>query len=94
MNSHRRSLKGGGEIHADLDHWRNTRTEAPPSYESRPETTAYFGTPDDCIRRIQKLQDEYNVRYFGANMAFGNLEHNAVMRSMELVAEEVIPHFR
>ena len=78
----------------DLDHWRRTRTEEPPNYESRLESTVYFGTPDECVRRIRRLQQEHDVQYFGANMAFGKMEHTKVMRSMELFAKEVMPHFR
>ena len=46
LNGLRRTLKGGSEIYMDLDHWRRTRPEAPPSYESELKNTAYFGTPD------------------------------------------------
>ena len=53
-----------------------------------------FGTPDDCVRRIRQLQQEHNIQYFGANMAFGKMPHSQVMRSMELFAREVMPHFR
>ena len=94
LNSLRRTLGAGSEIYMDLDHWRQTRLEEPPSYESRLESTVYFGTPGECVRRIRTLQQEHNVHYFGANMAFGNLEHAKVMRSMELFAKEVMPHFR
>lgn len=94
LNSLRLTLRGGSEIHMDLDHWRRTRPEEPPSYESRLESTVYFGTPDQCVHRIRTLQQEHNVQYFGANMAFGGMEHAKVMRSIELFAKEVMPHFR
>ena len=94
LNSLRRTLAGGSEIYMDLDHWRRTRPEDPPSYQSRLESTVYFGTPDECVLRIRTLQQEHNVHYFGASMAFGNLEHAKVMRSMELFAKEVMPHFK
>ena len=94
LNSLRRNLGGGSEINMDLDHWIRTRAEEIPSYQSRLESTVMFGTPDDCVRRIQQLQREHNVQYFGANMAFGKMRHSQVMRSMELFAREVMPHFR
>ena len=78
----------------DLDYWRRTRQVDPPSYESELETTAYFGTPDECVRRIRKLQQEHNIGYFGASMSFGKMEHAKVMHSMELFAREVMPRFR
>ena len=94
LNSLRITLTGGSEIYMDLDDWRRTRTQDPPSYESRLETTAYFGTPESCVDRIRSLQQEHNIQYFGANMSFGKLEHSKVMRSMELFAKEVMTHFR
>ena len=94
LNGLRISLKGGSEIYMDLDEWRRTRPEEPPSYETQLETTAYFGTPEQLVSRIGRLQNEHNIQYFGANMSFGTLEHAEVMRSMELFAKEVMPHFR
>ena len=77
-----------------MDEWITNRPEDPPRYESRLQTTTCFGTPEQCIARIKQLRDEHNVHYFGANMSFGTLEHDKVMRSMELFAKEVMPAFR
>ena len=94
LGGYRRTLSHGEEINVDLDHWRRTRQEDPPSYESELETTAYFGTPDECVRRIRRLQKEHNIGYFGASMSFGSMEHSKVMRSIELFANEVMPKVR
>ena len=94
LNSLRRTLTGGSEINMDLDHWRRTRTEAPPSYESRLDSTLYFGTPDVLVERIRQLREQHNVQYFGASMSFGSLAQKKVLRSMELFAQEVMPKFR
>jgi alkanesulfonate monooxygenase SsuD/methylene tetrahydromethanopterin reductase-like flavin-dependent oxidoreductase (luciferase family) len=94
LNGLRRTLKGGSEIYMDLDDWRRTRPEAPPGYETQLETTAYFNTPDQLVKKIRRLRDEHNIQYFGANMSFGPMEHAKVMRSMELFAREVMPHFQ
>jgi alkanesulfonate monooxygenase SsuD/methylene tetrahydromethanopterin reductase-like flavin-dependent oxidoreductase (luciferase family) len=94
LNGLRRTLKGGSEIYMDLDHWRNTRPEPPPSYENQLQSTTYFGTPDQMVKWLSHLQQEHHVQYFGVNMAYGNLEHQKVMRSMELFAREVMPKFR
>lgn len=94
LGGYRRTMTHGDEIDVDLGHWRRTRPADPPSYESELETTAYFGTPEDCVSRIRKLQDKHNIEYFGASMSFGAMEHARVMRSMELFAKEVMPHFR
>jgi alkanesulfonate monooxygenase SsuD/methylene tetrahydromethanopterin reductase-like flavin-dependent oxidoreductase (luciferase family) len=94
LNSLRRTLTGGSEIYRDLDAWRRTRTVQPPSYETELQTTAYFGTPDQLIKRLQWLQEVHQVQYFGADMGFGKMQHADVMRSMELFAREVMPKFR
>ena len=90
----RRTLTKGSEINMDLDQWQRTRPEEPDSDESPLKSNVYFGTPEECVRRIRRLQEEHNIQYFGANMGFGGLAHSKVMRSMELFAKEVMPHFR
>ena len=94
LGGYRRTITQGDEINIDLDHWRRTRPEAPATYESELETTAYFGTPDQCANWISDLQNEHNIGYFGASMSFGSMQHAKVMRSMELFAKEVMPRFR
>ena len=94
LGGYRRTLTHGDEINVDLDHWRRTRTVEPATYESELETTAYFGTPEQCVQRITKLRDEHGIGYFGASMSFGSMEHSRVLRSMELFAKEVMPRFR
>ena len=94
LAGYRRTLTHGDEINVDLDHWRRTRTAEPASYESELETTAYFGTPEQCVERITRLRDEHGIGYFGASMSFGHMEHSRVMRSMELFAKDVMPKFR
>ncbi len=94
LNGYRRTLKGGSEIYADLDNWIKTRPEDPPSYESRLKSTAYFGTPEHVVERIKNLRDQHNVQYYTAHFSYGSIEHEKVMRSMKLFADEVIPKFR
>jgi alkanesulfonate monooxygenase SsuD/methylene tetrahydromethanopterin reductase-like flavin-dependent oxidoreductase (luciferase family) len=94
LAGHRRTLLYGDEIDINLDHWRQIRPEVPRSYESELEGTVYFGTPDDCVRRIKNLEENHGVGYFGASMSFGSMEHSKVMRSMELFAKHVMPAFR
>jgi alkanesulfonate monooxygenase SsuD/methylene tetrahydromethanopterin reductase-like flavin-dependent oxidoreductase (luciferase family) len=94
LNSLRRTLTGGSEIYRDLEHWRRTRTVKVPSYEEELQTTAYFGTPEQLVQRIRRLQEEHHVHYFGASMAYGKMKHADVMRSMELFARDVMPKFR
>ena len=93
LSGYRRTLTRGDEINVDLDHWRRTRPEDPPSYETELESNTYFGTPEQCVRWISKLQKEHHIQYFGASFAFGSMEHAKVMRSMELFAKQVMPKF-
>lgn len=94
LGGFRRTLTHGDEIDVDLDRWRRIRTEEPPSYESELKGTAYFGTPEQCVQRIRKLQSAHGIEYFGASMSFGHMEHSRVMPSMELFAREVMPKFK
>ena len=94
LATYRRTLGWGNEIDVDLDDWKKVRSEIPSSYESELENTAYFMTPEQCVERINFLQREHGVGYFGASMSFGTMEHAQVMKSMELFARDVMPRFR
>jgi alkanesulfonate monooxygenase SsuD/methylene tetrahydromethanopterin reductase-like flavin-dependent oxidoreductase (luciferase family) len=52
-----------------------------------------IGTPDTCIRQIERLQELVGITQFNGNFWFGDLEHGRVLRSMELFAREVMPAF-
>jgi alkanesulfonate monooxygenase SsuD/methylene tetrahydromethanopterin reductase-like flavin-dependent oxidoreductase (luciferase family) len=54
----------------------------------------WFGSPEDIASKIRWLRDECNVSYCLMFMHFGGLEHEKVMRSMELFAKEVAPQFQ
>ena len=48
--------------------------------------------PDQCIAKIKALQKE-GIEYLGCTFSMGGMEHSKLMRSMELFAKEVMPHF-
>jgi alkanesulfonate monooxygenase SsuD/methylene tetrahydromethanopterin reductase-like flavin-dependent oxidoreductase (luciferase family) len=52
-----------------------------------------IGTPDTCIRQIQRVKDLVGITHFNCSFWFGDLEHMRVLRSMELFAKEVLPAF-
>lgn len=54
----------------------------------------YVGDPDGLIRQIDALHDETGLQHLICWMRFGGLEHEKVMRSLELFAEHIIPRFR
>jgi hypothetical protein len=53
-----------------------------------------FGNPDAVARKIKWMRDELGVRYVMCWMNMGGLEHDKVLRSMELFATEVVPRFK
>ena len=93
LSGYRKTLTHGDEINVDLEHWRQIRSEDPPSYESELENNTYFGSPEQCVEWISNLERDYGIGYFGASMSFGSMAHEKVMRSMELFAEKVMPRF-
>jgi alkanesulfonate monooxygenase SsuD/methylene tetrahydromethanopterin reductase-like flavin-dependent oxidoreductase (luciferase family) len=52
-----------------------------------------IGTPETCIRQIQRLQRDVGITHFNCRFWFGDLEQARVLRSMELFAREVMPAF-
>ena len=64
-----------------------------PSFAHLAQHRAIFGSPETCVAQIKALQQE-GIAYFGCNFAFGGMAHDKVMRSMQLFAEAVMPHFR
>jgi alkanesulfonate monooxygenase SsuD/methylene tetrahydromethanopterin reductase-like flavin-dependent oxidoreductase (luciferase family) len=52
-----------------------------------------YGTPDDCIRQVKRLQDA------GADeilfmFQMGGIPHEVIMETIRNIGEKVIPHFR
>lgn len=53
-----------------------------------------FGTPDQCIETIRWAQKTYGMTYFMGLVNYGGLEHDRVVRSLDLFARHVMPAFR
>jgi natural product biosynthesis luciferase-like monooxygenase protein len=51
------------------------------------------GTPAECIERIDYWQQTLKLTHIGGTFHFGGLDQLATMRSLELFAREVAPHF-
>ena len=58
------------------------------------EDLVWFGDPENIRNRIRWLRDECKVSHVLLFMHFGGLEHEKVMKSMELFATKVMPEFR
>ena len=54
----------------------------------------WFGTPGDLIQLIELYQANVDNRHFVFWLDFGGMEPESVRRSMQLLAQEVIPHFK
>ncbi len=65
-----------------------------PSDEELLERFFVMGTPETCIERINTLRDVMGIDHFNANFWFGDLQHEKVLRSMQLFHDEVMPAFR
>jgi limonene 1,2-monooxygenase len=59
------------------------------------EGFALVGTPDDAIERIKELEEQSNGG-FGTFLMFGHewADREATLRSYELMARDVMPHFQ
>jgi hypothetical protein len=64
-------------------------------YEDVDASMAVFGDPEHCVKRIREIQEEFHPDHFLAYFNQGGLIEPAIVRrSMELFAEEVMPHCR
>lgn len=64
------------------------------SYEQACETMAVFDTPEACVERLRRTREEFNIgRIICWFNIGGMISHMQVMRSMELFAAKVMPHF-
>ncbi|HTY77790.1 MAG TPA: LLM class flavin-dependent oxidoreductase [Candidatus Bathyarchaeia archaeon] len=52
-----------------------------------------IGTPDTVIRQLRRVQELVKINHFNCSFWFGDLEHDRVLRSMDLFAREVMPAF-
>lgn len=53
-----------------------------------------FGSPERCVKRLQRAQKAYRLTYPIFEVNFGGFPHDQVMRSLERFAKEVMPHLR
>ncbi len=65
------------------------------TYEQMCQVMAVFDTPDACVERLKRFQQEFGmgrvICWFNPG---GMVPHQQVMRSMELFAAKVMPHFQ
>lgn len=54
----------------------------------------FFGTPEIVAEKIYRMTRYTGVSYLNCTFNIGQIPHHKVMRSMELFATKVMPHFR
>jgi luciferase family oxidoreductase group 1 len=52
------------------------------------------GNPEECVNQIEEMQKNYGFDQILCWTRLAGLEHRKVLRSMELLQRDVIPHFR
>jgi len=57
-------------------------------------STLITGTPETVRARIEQELEQSGANYVIVRFAYGNLTHEESMRSLELFASEVLPHFQ
>lgn len=54
----------------------------------------FFGTPEIVAEKIHRMTQYTGVTYLNCTFNIGQIPHRKIMRSMELFATKVMPHFR
>jgi alkanesulfonate monooxygenase SsuD/methylene tetrahydromethanopterin reductase-like flavin-dependent oxidoreductase (luciferase family) len=58
------------------------------------EDVFLVGSPTTVTEQIERTAEQSGINYLNCLFAFGNLNHERVMRSMRLFTQEVIPAFK
>lgn len=67
----------------------------PLPFDTAFESIGVYGTPDECIRRIEELDGIVGgLTEMMCSFALGGWDQRKVIRSMELFARDVMPHFQ
>ena len=74
--------------------WNMPVTPKEPDTDDLLDRFLVIGTPDTCIRQLERIQELVGITHFNCSFWFGDVEHARVLRSMELFAREVMPAFR
>jgi alkanesulfonate monooxygenase SsuD/methylene tetrahydromethanopterin reductase-like flavin-dependent oxidoreductase (luciferase family) len=68
---------------------------APTPFDEAYETIGIYGTPEECVRRIEALDKLVGgLPEMMCSFALGGWDQQKVIRSMELFARDVMPHFQ
>jgi len=70
------------------------RSEETLTYENLFKEACIFGDPDYCIRQIERLQKEINLKYLLCTFNYYTIDLKQSLKSMELFSKYVMPHFK
>jgi alkanesulfonate monooxygenase SsuD/methylene tetrahydromethanopterin reductase-like flavin-dependent oxidoreductase (luciferase family) len=100
-SSHRQTLSGAkqgyetkSESRKAFEKLRDPEKARRAVAQESPNIMAVWGTPDDCIERINYYADCIHPEQLMLNIASGSLAQEQVLKSMRLCAEEVMPVVR
>ena len=62
--------------------------------EESPNIMAVWGTPNDCLEKINHYVDSIHPEQLMLNIASGSLAQEKILNSMRLCAEEILPSLR
>ena len=83
-----------GNIAKGYEHWANRQNDRDRRDDlGHAGLPPLRGTPDVVIERL-KLTQEAGINHVFGSFGFAGLPHDKVMRSIELFATEVMPHFK
>jgi natural product biosynthesis luciferase-like monooxygenase protein len=87
--------------------WKNTVSNSYPGYDklvgaitsqtwktNLDNRTAFVGTPDDVVEHINYLRGLFGEMEPSMQVTFGNISEAEAMRTIELFAKHVMPHFK
>ena len=87
--------------------WKNTSSLSYPGYDklvsaiasqtwktNLDNRTAFVGTPDDVVEHINYLRGLFGEMEPSMQVTFGNISEAEAMRTIELFAKYVMPHFK
>lgn len=87
-------LKAAGDLRSDQSIALPPNPKDLRTIDSTLAGVPIVGTPEDCIRALERYQQSMRITHLGLVMHLPGLAPAKVLRSMELFAREVMPHFQ
>jgi alkanesulfonate monooxygenase SsuD/methylene tetrahydromethanopterin reductase-like flavin-dependent oxidoreductase (luciferase family) len=53
-----------------------------------------IGSPQECIETIERFHQAFGVDHLICRLYFPGMPHEQIMQEIQLLAKEVVPHFR